>query len=659
MIMAKKHLVRIWMVIIIAWMMCFSDWSFAAEWDPIWSVAWVWTFMTSILSWIWVFFAKIAWEFLSNKWVYGEVLWIDTLLWQYRNIVKNIANFILGFYFLYVIFSSLIKKSWSIVQNVKNIIWWILVAWIWIQASWFMVGAVLDVSSVTFVAMGSLPHQVISLNPDLKNKVREVLSGSIGGIKEWQNISLFPQNEKAWKFLETIGNKNIIEYPTTGELMDSILPTNESLEWPLYFMWIGLLNAHETSWVNSKQDNTIKKTVIDILLQSWTTIVYSIEMMVLCVLAIMRVLYLWMFIVVSPLAVLVRCIKQSGQKLWWNWMFSFLDSFQKNINFKSFFINVFKPSIIALGISITVILVTLVKWALVGNSSNDNSKDLWWVTISSEKNNPIANQDSPSYNTSIESEWFSFYLYNAWKSILDILLSILAVILVYMIIKFAVKMWDGKDFVSEKIGNIQGWLDKIFTSMPLIPVAWYDNDGVKTTHYLSAGSALQIGTKKIEGYKRRVDDIYQNQESIIRGWFGNDTWYLSPEEMKKITNARNGTPSIWQLTEMKNAIAKNEKWKWMTLNPQTSSNNGFWINEFSAWLEWMKYKNVTWTKYNTEWNEMISRWNNSENTDKTLEKMFKSKGKENQHVKAYADFFGLNLSSNTWEELKKADISKK
>ena len=56
---------------------------------------------------------------------------------------------------------------------------------------------------------------------------------------------------------------------------------------------------------------------------------------------------------------------------------------------------------------------------------------------------------------------------------------------------------------------------------------------------------------------------------------------------------------------------------------------------------------------------MISRWNDSGNTDKTLEKMFKSNSKEAQRVKAYADLFGLNLSQNTWEQLKNADISKK
>ncbi len=58
------------------------------------------------------------------------------------------------------------------------------------------------------------------------------------------------------------------------------------------------------------------------------------------------------------------------------------------------------------------------------------------------------------------------------------------------------------------------------------------------------------------------------------------------------------------------------------------------------------------------WNKMIERWNDDSNkNNRTLENMFK--GNEVNNVKAYADFFGLNLNQNTWEELKKADISKK
>ena len=57
---------------------------------------------------------------------------------------------------------------------------------------------------------------------------------------------------------------------------------------------------------------------------------------------------------------------------------------------------------------------------------------------------------------------------------------------------------------------------------------------------------------------------------------------------------------------------------------------------------------------------MIRRWNDHEN-DRTLEKLFRNNYNnitEEQKVGAYADLFGLSLSSNTWEQLKNADISK-
>ncbi len=56
---------------------------------------------------------------------------------------------------------------------------------------------------------------------------------------------------------------------------------------------------------------------------------------------------------------------------------------------------------------------------------------------------------------------------------------------------------------------------------------------------------------------------------------------------------------------------------------------------------------------------MITRWNDNKNKDKSLEKMFTDGTNGSNFVKAYADFFDLNLSSNTWNELKDVDISKK
>ena len=64
--MTKKTLIRIWIVVVIVWMMWFSDWSFAADNDAdhMKDVAYVLKYLIDGLAWIWVFFADMAWNFL-------------------------------------------------------------------------------------------------------------------------------------------------------------------------------------------------------------------------------------------------------------------------------------------------------------------------------------------------------------------------------------------------------------------------------------------------------------------------------------------------------------------------------------------------------------------------------------------------------------------
>jgi hypothetical protein len=44
-------------------------------------------------SWGWVLLSKMAGVFLSNSFIFGDAFGIDNLLWNLRNICKNIANF--------------------------------------------------------------------------------------------------------------------------------------------------------------------------------------------------------------------------------------------------------------------------------------------------------------------------------------------------------------------------------------------------------------------------------------------------------------------------------------------------------------------------------------------------------------------------------------
>jgi len=99
----------------------------------------------------------------------------------------------------------------------------------------------------------------------------------------------------------------------------------------------------------------------------------------------------------------------------------------------------------------------------------------------------------------------------------------------------------------------------------------------------------------------------------------------------------------------------------MTLNLETSSNDGFWLHQFGRWLSKVDNNTVIDTNYNTTWKNMIVWWN-SEEAKKIEDKMLRMQTMFNKipdSVKAYADFFGLNLTSYDWEHLKELDISKK
>ena len=138
--MKKRHLIKVWIVLVVVWVMSFSDCSFAADnnMDLLKEVAEMLDLMVSIMAWIWVFLAKWAWELLTNNWVYWEILWLDAILWKYRNLVKNFANFGLWLYFLYEVFKWLTNGA----EKIKDKLVRLLIAWVWIQSSWFLTAAV-------------------------------------------------------------------------------------------------------------------------------------------------------------------------------------------------------------------------------------------------------------------------------------------------------------------------------------------------------------------------------------------------------------------------------------------------------------------------------------------------------------------------------------
>ena len=658
--MAKKTRIKIWIVVVTMCVVCFSDWSFAEDNETFWTIWWLLNLLVGVLSWGWVLLANLAWQFLTNKWIYGEILWLDTLLWQYWNIMKNMANFWLWLYFVYKIFSWLIHKD-DIQKNLWKTLLWLLIAWVGIQASWFFTAAIVDVSTITLSAVWAFPAQIIGWNNEnVQESIEKSMEQYFGydGQSEWEILDLFPKNMQTNGILTGIMYQLSSSYEsnngwkplTKKKFFDSLIPNQNDVSWPLYYMWFGILKPDKVVNLETFTGDTIKKSIINLVIHWWTIIVYTIEMWVLCVLALMRILYLWMFIVLSPIAILLWCIWAADDNIK---KASFLESIMKEINIKTFFINVFKPTIIVLWMWLAMIFASLMNGAITKDTI-----DLGWVEVQTTE---VNSGGDTTYTTTMEMKSLKFTVSNMCKWLLEFIVSIITVVLVYIIISVAAKMWGWKDFVSSRINKIQDNIEWAMTSLPVMPVAGYDEKGIPDTHYLNAKQVFSGGWllwQKIAHYDRKLNDEYSKDQDKILG----KLWLIDDNSLT--TNMKTGITQAWSnrqglgiLEEKKKYIdikVKSGEWKRMVLNP--SASDQYWALEFTNWLNTVDERDIS----DTKWKNMVNDWKSidTDESKRDLKTLFDKPG--STHADTYAKFFGYtSWNYINFDSIMNLDISKK
>jgi hypothetical protein len=144
---------------------------------------------------------------------------MDIYLWKIWNIMKNFANFALLGIVLFNIVKNLTGKD---KMNIKDIITKTLVAGILIQASRFMVGALVDISTIAVSAVGAFPSTFLHNNTDLQNYIKNQIEATptkymldLNGKGNWTATNTSPASSENW---------------------DEILPTYDSVSGPLIYL---------------------------------------------------------------------------------------------------------------------------------------------------------------------------------------------------------------------------------------------------------------------------------------------------------------------------------------------------------------------------------------------------------------------------------------
>lgn len=308
-----------------------------------------------------------------------------------------------------------------------------LIAGILIQASWFLVWAVVDIERVATVGMSGLPSVVIGQN----NSVNQALSYNHTALHRKITLNK-SSNPCEWYTVET---NPITPAPTVEQTLDAVLPRPDTFAGPLMFIWWAILDIPTVEYSDYQFSGDRWDIAIYAAFDIIKAIAFTFAMFAFALLNLIRIAYLWVFIALSPFVVLALVFKDLFSKIGENNIFPLKP--QKMLMY------IFQPTIMVTLLSVILIVVVLMQNAII--------------------NHDIMGMDLQSL---IDSNW-EVYRNDLFEiAILGTQLTIGKIILWWfsLFLIFGLIMISGKLMGNNFVGNLTRQSLKLFTSIPLAPV---------------------------------------------------------------------------------------------------------------------------------------------------------------------------------------------
>ena len=486
---------------------------------------------------------------MTNSFIYGEALHFDVFLWKIWQITRNIANFWLGFIFLYEILKYMLNPSET--KTPMSIIKDLLKSGVVIQLSWFAIMVLVDISTVLFALVSSFPSQVIGSDAVFSQALNTVIESSCpdkiisdnaqpqGNVLcKWQKQIIRFMADAGWSKLKNSTEAGIINVEmreggglTKDQLFDTLLPSQDSLSWPLMFIGFEIFKTAQLSdysnvqWISDMEKDF--KQIFQIVLHSGMMILYTLSLLVLMVVLIARVLYLWIFIAISPIVVLLNYLIKPKKQLT-NDIFRDINKMIKLI---------FWPVFYALYISLMIIMLVIFNWALKFNMMNYES--------------PVQITDS---QFKFDNDLISVSMEGGTMRLYDLLLGAIAVFLMRNLVQLAIKEETGIKQIDDFTKNVSKLATWFIETVPIVPVPW---SNIK----MGAGSVFTdaILNEKIDSITGDFENKRVNQMQSLGQTLGFDIDNrIKESEKKKLSQILNqsGVSEATKLKTYKEGINK-------------------------------------------------------------------------------------------------------
>ena len=501
---------KLWIIIVMV--IVFSSYpTFAEEcnWDTQDALILLNTFITNLwrlFSWIWIILWNIAGVLMTNVMVYWEFMHLDTFLWKIWQMTRSIANYTLWFLFVYSLFKYIFfKDDKPPMEQIKNI----LVASVLVQASWFLVMVLVDLSTIALATVSSFPAQVLSDNSDLMKTMKgEMVGSKILNDKKVVVINAFSDKYLEWEndswFIEKWADNSSVD--PEKKTIDALMPNANNLWWPFTYLWATAFKGHEYKYreIPKSADcvGAVEKVITNFIFEAWLTVLYSLSLILLIVLLVMRLGYLWVFIAISPIVILLSVVDVVKIK-----------TNDDIFSLKKAIWLIFKPVVFALWISLMFLFVIV----LQGIFDKSITSTFPWDVAAQGWSNLSTNRDViPKVSSSLEDAWIVGVYIKQWaKSMKDIILSFVALVLMWQMVKMALT-WSFAGFnenssIARKMKAIVSKTWDMFWTVWVIPTPewrmWFNQIWNKGSSPL-----VDWAVAKLEG---RFEERDRSKETIL------------------------------------------------------------------------------------------------------------------------------------------------
>lgn len=347
--------------------------------------------INTVINPIIMFFSRVrvllaigASKLMSNELIYGSILKLDTYLWTIWNVMKNIANFIMGFMVLFMTLRYLLFLGESPVKLIPKL----LLAGILVNMSRFIVGALLDIATIATSGVGGFVNTVFNDSAGLGSQLSTELNSTMNKIPK-----------KSVFVLDAAKNNKqaVIQEPQTqgtsvNDALQLILPKANSISWPLLYMGYSIFRFQDFVYLDGSQASQ-SSIFINNILKLMMVLMFAVPLLSLFFLNLMRVFYLRIFIAFSPIIFLLKAITKEGKSAY----------LPGRMNYGEMVSLIFQPVISVAVLSVSLVFLIGISGMMKANDTlnNQNTLDLGGAQISLQGNTSSITYDNNLGKTEI------------------------------------------------------------------------------------------------------------------------------------------------------------------------------------------------------------------------------------------------------------------